>query len=287
MAKAWEVSASGVDETLQGLTSDAYGGAQIGAPPALASGLRVPALASPNRYLFQLATIDVDACEAVHLIGWRQFVSIGINLASGAAPSLPIEMQVTSPYWKFLDGNWSFHLVAEPHGGGTSGMPTAANFSPGRSKGSALLYDPAQTTFSAGAVDSNGNPFYYQIGMTAYAPPAGISSRWEDVVGLSNVHDIRAPWLGSPVWHSLDVEVEGPRRLALYASVLQTNPSTRPAVTYPTGTPDNVTTPEEYFVSKYTQIFDNGNDGPIIWRVGGSLIVEDMKGWDPKDGKGN
>jgi hypothetical protein len=109
--------------------------------------------------------------------------------------------------------------------------------------------------------------------MATYTPPINITPTWEDVVGLSNVHDLRAPWRDSPVWNSLNVNIRGPRRLSLYASVLQTNPSTRPTATFPASEPDNMTTPEEYFVKQYT----GGGTGPIYWRVGGSLLVEDLR----------
>lgn len=271
MPRAWEIAALGIDEALQSLSSDAYG-----VTPAVATGLRVPPLATTDpskRYLFQLATIDVDVDNMIQLVGWRQLVTIGINLTgSSGATVLPIEMEVQTPFWRFTDGNVSFHLVGEPHAA-TTGKVTAANFSTGPCKGSALLYSSA--SFSAGNADLNGNPFFYPVGMTAYAPPTGIVQTWEDIVGLNNVHDLRSPWRDSPIWHSLNVTVRGPRRLSLYASVAQTNPGTRLAMTFPTGEPDNETTPEEYFVKQYAAAAGGGT-GVQYWRVGGSLLIEDV-----------
>lgn len=269
MAGAREISASGVDEALANLSADAYG-----TYPAGSMGLRVPSLATSNpanRYLFQLATLDVDVANPVRLVGWRQFISIGMNLATTGIPLAPIELEVKTPHWRFLDGNWSFHLVKEAFMG-VGSKPTASNFSPGRCKGSALLYGSA--TFSAGNADANGNPYYYQVGMTAYTPPAGITASWQDVVGLSNVQDLRAPYSDARVWGSLNVIVRGPCRLSLYASIAQTSPSTRTALVFPSGEPEATTTPEEYFVKTYS----GGGAGPIVWRVGGSLIIEDING---------
>jgi hypothetical protein len=272
MGNRWEINASGIDESLQGLSSDPFGGT-----PAVGPGLRVPALIPANgaRYLFQLAAVDVDPRNSVHVIGWRQLVTIGMNVfaEAPAANLLPIELQVTSPQWHFPDGNWSFHLVAEPYFLYSNQNPVAPNFAPFRTSGAALLYGSA--AFSAGNFNpATGAPYYYPVGMTAYAPPTDIIPTWEEIAGLGNVHDLRAPYRVATGWDSLDIVVKGPRRLCLYASVLQTNPATRPTPLVPSSAPIGMP-PEDAFVSAYSGVAGEGT-GPIIWRVGGSLILETL-----------
>lgn len=261
--RRWEVCASGIDEYLQGLSTDPYA-----TTTPSGCGLRVPTLASPNRYLFQLAAIDVDSKHPIRLLGWRQLVTIGCALSTSTdGVTAPYEIQVVDPFWHFLDGNWSFHIVSEPYGGwrGPFG-PVGANFapSPEYARGSALLYG----SFTATNLDALGAPLCYPNTLTSYTPPAGIEGCWEDVCGLSCVRDLRTTYVDSKAWDSLDVTVYGPKRLALYASVLQTNPATRPVVNYP----ENQTGAayEDFFL----QQAEYYKYALQVWRVGGSLIVE-------------
>jgi len=283
MGKRWEITASGIDEALQGLSSDPYG-------PAVATGvgLRVPSLVPANggRYLFQLAACDVDRNSSVRVIGWRQLVTIGMNVSQALAPEptgrvgvpatpplVPVEFEVTSPQWHFPDGNWSFHLVAEPYFTYQNSYPVAANFAPFRTSGAALIYGYA--TFSAGNADPITNaPYYYPVGMTSYTPPGDIVPTWEDLAGLGNVHDLRTRYRTPTGWDSLDILVRGPRRVALYASVLQTNPATRPQPLTPTSAPFGMS-PEDAFVRASTGVAGSGS-GPVIWRVGGGLMLETL-----------
>jgi hypothetical protein len=264
-----EVSTVGIDEALQGISTDPFGSAY---PSSL--GLRVPAFVPaqsspplpPNRYLFLLASHGVGEREKMIVRGWRQYLTIGISVpASAGVPSRPVELEVTTSGFRFPDGNTSWHLVREPPQGDiplqrpNTDLP---NFLFADSAGPALLYQAA--TFSA----VTG---FYMVNLTAYTPPLQRQGTWEPIAGLGNVHDLRTEWRDAHAWESLDAVVEGPCRISLYASVLQTNPATRPVPTLPTGLVG--VPPEEAFVASMGTVAGEG-DGVKYWRVGGALILE-------------
>lgn len=277
-----EVSASGIDEALQGLTSS---------PSATAfpttAGLRVPPVLQGNgegafplqpRYLFCLATLSLDHGR---LLGIRQGLTIGLNAQVTNPPVRPMEMEVTTPTFHFVDGNVSWHLVQEKAQPMPVQAPTSdsANWIHSQSQGPALLYDTA--TFAAGTFNpTTGAPFFYTVGLKAYSPPQVIGN-WTDLCGLGNFSDIRFPHRSSRSWAALDVEFEN--RVSLYASVLQTNPVTRLAPSaYPgAGNPQaNFTSasPEEGFIAAWQGLngpsFEPTIMGPAYYRIFGSLIVE-------------
>src|SRR4029077_4412916 len=101
---------------------------------------------------------------------------------------------------------------------------------------------------------------------------------WEPIAGLGNVHDLRTERRDAHAWELLDVLGEGPCRASLYASVLQTNPETRPAPTLPTGFAGPP--PEEAFIAQMATVAAEG-DGVKFWRVGGGLITEDCERGKP------
>jgi hypothetical protein len=112
------VTTSGLDETLQGISTDPYGAIL---PSAL--GLRIPSVLNagivvPNqpRYLFLLASRILERDKTV-IRGIRQGLTIGLNRSATANRVLPYEFPVTSPWWRFPDGNVSWHLVREPNDG--------------------------------------------------------------------------------------------------------------------------------------------------------------------------
>ena len=97
-----------MDDALQGLSSDPYN-----APLASGPGLRVPSF-QPNgsgiydRYLFLLATRQVNRRTIIS--GLSQLVTIGTNASSsldGGIQMRPIEFPVTTPTFRFPDGNIS------------------------------------------------------------------------------------------------------------------------------------------------------------------------------------
>ena len=249
-----EVSTSGIDEALQGVSPD-----PLGLPIPQTTGLRIPPVLSiaslPStqpRYRFCLATRTI-ANGSTRLIGIRQGLTLGVDANAGGEGSPPervVEMAVVTPTFKFPDGNVSWHLVTESDGRRV--VQTPSTNAPGwaylETDGSAMLY----STFTNTNVDPvTGAPVYYNVGLTAYTPPKTTSS-WNAIAGLGNFHDLRFPWDSSRAWASIDEIIEGTTRISLYASVLQTNPATR-ALLVPPGTRSFPgATPEESFILDWT-----------------------------------
>lgn len=257
-----EVSTVGIDEALAGLSTDPFGGAN---PTTM--GLRVPAFIPANgeRYLFLLASVEVADGTCRRIRGWRQYVTIGYNGSTGSPPSVPVELPVTTPNFRFPDGDVSWHLVRE---GGLLGPAYLHNpptnlpsFAFVDSSTPALLYQTASFSAPSG---------YYMLNMTGYTAPRQRLGTWEPIGGLGNVRGIRAPWDDAHAWDSLDITVIGQARISLYASVRQTNPATRPAPIVVAGGP-----PEDAFIAAVNADADLTSK-VIFWRVAGSLIVEDV-----------
>jgi hypothetical protein len=255
--RVFEVASSGIDEFLQGVGSDPFGGSS-------SVGLRVPTLATPdahNRYLFMLASFSVGVGVWARIKGYRQLVTIGKSTGTGSAPRF-VEQGVTTPTWRFPDGNISWHLrrLGPPD---AQGYPKAAtNFTDLRSfvhnfsVGPALLYGAYGIT--------PGDAFYMQL--TGYQAPNG-GKPWGTPLRAGEqgtFYDLRTPWRSARAWTSLDMDLEGPDTVALFASVRQTS-GLITSVNSLANTPN--ASPEDQFLAAY-------GPGVLYWRVGGSLIVE-------------
>jgi hypothetical protein len=269
-----EVSTSGIDEALQGLTSDS-----IGFALPQATGLRVPPvlpgyttpLAQP-RYRFCLATRTITN-GATRLRGIRQGVTLGVDANAGSPPERPVEMTVTTPTFHFPDGNIAWYLVTESNGHRVVRAPStnAPGWSYIETEGAAMLYN----SFTNTAVDPvTGAPRYYFQNMTAYTAPK-TPNDWLAIAELGCFHDLRFPWNSSTAWDSVDEIIEGTARISLYADVLQTNPATRNVLTPPSTWRLPAATPEEAFILDWTTSGEGPTLGPIYWRIYGALIFED------------
>jgi hypothetical protein len=252
-----ELASAGIDEGLLGI-----GGSPFGRTNWV--GLRVPFLVTSNpknAYLFQLCSFDIPDGQRATLVGYRQLVTIGANVSAGEeSPPYHVELQVTSPFWHFADGRVSFHIMRlGPTGQGfpeqRANPSDRQNFLFQQADGPALLFQTATP------IDA----FYVDI--TSYTPPNGGRPPGTALeAGLqNNMPGLRTTWETSQAWNALDVEIEGPDKIAMFASVVQTNPQTRPVLTppnpfFPAGVP-----PEELFLLNFPSA--------IYWRVGGSLIV--------------
>jgi hypothetical protein len=266
VGRRFEVSTVGIDEALQGLSTDPFGSAY----PSV-TGLRVPAFVNTptTRYLFLLATRQVNAKESVRLRGWRQLLKLGVSPAAESVPSRPLELEVVTPDFRFPDGNVSWHLVREPMYTVDQTRPNTdlPNFAYQTADNSALLYQSYTQSVASG---------FYMLNLTAYVPPTGRRGQWEPLANLGNVHEIRTPWRTPEAWDSLNEYVQGPCRVSLYATVLQTNPATRPAAVFPSPLINSGIPPEEAFtVNMQTGGGDTPVTGVIYWRIAGALIFED------------
>jgi hypothetical protein len=274
-----EIPTTGIDEALQLVGSDPFGGMSW-------VGLRVPFLPTEavanangetpqweNRYVFVAATYSVGEGEVGRIIGYRQMVTIGAKLPIPAQEGPPVdsrvvEQLVTSPFWHFPDGGVSWHIrrLGPPNAQGLPARTPAPgdlrSFAHRWSDTPALLYDTA--TVPA------GDPFY--VDLTAYKPPNGGQPYGEP---LSDGHqgtflDQRIPWVEAHAWSSLDIEVEGPDTIALIVTVAQTDPNSplRPIPSIPTAPnlyPAGLSSEEQFLLNFPTAQY---------WRIAGSLIVE-------------
>jgi hypothetical protein len=277
--KVLEIGTTGVDEFLQGLTSSAY--PNVGNPSF--AGLRVPTVVTPPagqavpRYLFCLATFL--ATGKTRIRGIRQGLKIGCDTASGTPPMRLLEGWVKTPDWRFSDGNVSWHLVREPSQPLVVQPPltdTQSWIKRQSQGGPAMLYE----TFTNSNVNpQTGAPVIYCQGLTAYTAP-NVATNWTDVGGLGTMYDMRFPWNSDNAWNCLDIPVD-PGKYTLYASILQTNPSTRTNAVFQTvattGT-NNIANsvsdiiPEEALIADFT---GEATAAEITYtRVFGSIIVE-------------
>lgn len=278
--RRYEVATSGADEGLQGLTSDPF--LPTKATP-VATGLRIPKLVNDEstRYLVLLAT-KVIQNERTRVCGIRQGLEIGLDIGPqlGLTVQRPVSLLVTTPTFRFSDGaNVSWHLVREPMLRRTPQKPLTQTDSWGfqTSDTPCFLYQD----FTASVTDPmTGAPIDYPINLTSYVPPS-FPNDWQPVAGLRALRDIRYPWTDDQAWHSIDEDVPGNWRVSLYASILQTNPATRPGIVFgsPIATDGSAMggPPEEDFIYKFT--FPGGEEtptvGPQFWRIYGSIMFED------------
>lgn len=249
----FEVASVGLDPALQ----------IIGADPKLSAyayGLAVPDRPTDPlaRYLFCLAWLRVGAGEKIRLMGLRQSVEIGLiaQAAGEDANGYPLSMPVETPTWHFSDATISWHLRRIPVGGGKK-IWNARN-----ADGEAYLY-------------SNGPALLFVDPLSdaphSYKPP---SVPGETIVfDLGTFHELRWGMRNDQAWTSFGndgVLVEGACDIALYASVAQTDPSTRPTLVLPEGVSSDALPPEERFIQNFPSA--------RYTRIGGSILVAEE--WD-------
>jgi hypothetical protein len=184
-----------------------------------------------------------------------------VMLLSGA--TYPLETPVSSAFWKFTDGNvlWGIRRIVDP--------TIIGNVQDGYFTQSPTVVTPVKFRWSTTPAQ-----LFETIdeGTGVITPPWG-----GDFPGnilspeLGRMNDLRTSEWDIP--SSCDALIEGPCNIAFYASVQQTNPSTRlqppPATISPFSTTLGVTR-EDSFV----QTFPNST----YIRIAGSLIFE-MEDW--------
>jgi hypothetical protein len=275
--RRFEVATAGVDEGLQGLSSDPYGGRS-----PLATGIRIPSLVNTpdTRYLVLLASRTISNGRT-RVCGIRQGLEIGMDLSTqlNIHQQRPVTMPVVTPTFRFSDGaNVSWHLVKEPMIRRTVQRPLTEtdSWSYVNSDTPTFLYQ----TFTSSNVDAQGRPIDYPLTLTAYTPPNYVNE-WENIAGLRAIHDIRYPWDCDQAWNSIDERIDGDFRISLYASILQTDPVNRPGIVFGNNIATDGTAvggpPEEDFIYKYSFEASESSpqQGPQFWRVYGSILFED------------
>jgi hypothetical protein len=256
--RTFEISTASFDPSFQLRSSGPQGaGTNIGLLIPAA-----PSISRATRYLFALAGFGLSGAQKARIRGIRQLLTIGgtTSLSSGDPPVTSnlynVEQQVTTPMWRFADGNVSWHLLRIP-----PGMRRFANAANGNdqmfrfAKQSALLFESPPV------------PGPYVAPWGGQLPAGG-----KPIAGLGQFYDVRFPWWVSQGWSSVDFPIEGPCSVVFFASVWQTNPSARPTITPSTSpvAPTLGLPPEENFLLSL----------PLTalvryWRIAGSLIVEE------------
>lgn len=264
----YSIWSSGVDETLQGVGGDPWGGYN-------ATGLRIPtnasAVAQPNqRYLFMLGGLWLPEGCVARVIGLRQLLTLG-TIQQGQL----IEMAVEQPSFHLADSNVSWHMTLVPPrmydtiiadaqpaqaAAGVENLAFRITDVP------ALVYE----TITPGA-------FYFNL--AAYTAPNGGKPWGQPLVSLTNRSDLFSQWNSNQAMHPLTWPVEGPGFLGAWASVAQTAGFNFTAPT------DAGALPKEWrFIAAY------GN-AVKLWRVGIQMDVEvlgvtDVGGGPPQVGSG-
>lgn len=275
--RSYEQDSTGVDEALQGIGSDGYGTLNwVGLrwPPHASALPSEPSPLGIGRYLMVCSTVDVAEGERKRIRGTRMTRTLGAiaNAGSIGDPSVtprPTELEVNVPFWRFPDSGFSLHLrelsptLLQSICKGPGPFDTQ-NFAFRMSKTPALLYEKA--AFAAHNLSANGKPDFY-VNLTGYVPP-NKGRPWGQSLGhWGTFYGARSPTIDSHAWTGLDIKVEGPCTVALFASCWQTNPATRtalPAPTYVAG----INQPEAFVL--------NYPDSSYEWRFGATLICEDL-----------
>jgi len=264
--RQFEIATTGFNEYLQLVGGDPFGG-------QTSVGLRVPTLATPlldvgggqKRYLFNLASFSVGEGACVRIRGYRQLLTIGYKQPSEIAAPRVVEQLVTSPFWAFQDGNVSWHITL-------CGSPNASSFPKGQNPGPvdinsfkqywadtpSLLYGPPAPAAFGGIYPN----------LATYTPPNAGKPYGDPIAsGQGTFYDIRSPWTDDRAWYSLDIPIRGPETIVFWASIRQTSPGRRVAIT-PPGTfyPGGLSAEEQFLLNFPSAIY---------WRVGGALVVEE------------
>jgi hypothetical protein len=265
-----EVVSAGPNAEFAFIGSDPYGTAAY-------TGLVVPEAPSSAiggaRYLFMLARASFNAGEqssdnrGVRLAGIRQYAELVARIPAGTGPLAPdvgppagstvtFRREIREPFWHPLDGDISWHVMIV----GRSSQRDARN--PANADG--LVYQ-----------DSASPALLYQT-LGPYVPP-NAGRPWGTPVtsSLGSIHELRFRWRDRDNQRVVDVPINPPCDVALFASVRQNNPATNPVFTdEATLTPQfGALTREDQFVVAYAPYAQYGI-------IAGSLIFDQNLGED-------
>lgn len=233
-----------------------------------ATGVLIPAGATPaqsRRYLVRCCSLGLGPNQTAFIRSMRHLVWIGVELTQ-VTGVVHFEQIVTTPGWRFPDGNVSFHLRRV----GTAVLERGRAFGVGgppiMGGGTACVETP----------NGHGSGILGNITGGVYTSLNGGMPFGEDVAGLGTTRDVRYP-PGSTPSQDLDLQVTGPSSVAVFASVWQTNPTTR--INW-AGSKDIIDGlgPEDRFWVRF--------DTARYWRVGAEMTVDlctwDEEGWCPE-----
>lgn len=218
-----------------------------------ASGVPIPpepTVSQDTRYLVRCCGIGLNAGEKAIIKSLALQLTIGADVDQEDGTVIPFEIPVLTTGWRFTDGNVTFHLrhvndgrpiKSEPHdfAWGTYPMQWSRNGLSSIILGRVVdgIYEP----LNAGMPYGNG------------------------VGGLGTIHDVRWPVMPPPT-NDLDLEVEGPGEVVVYASVHQTDPATR-AIYDGSLDISHAVCREDWFAHRFQR-------ATRYWRVGANMVVD-------------
>lgn len=240
-----EIVSAGADDDFLAVGSSPYLGDYAGTALTVPAA---PSLAPEDRYLFRLAAIQIPSGASIVLRGLRMAVELVAPWPAEGGGTYPVYIEQESPFWHFSDANVSWHV---------------------RHHSNIFRYvsDPAQLPGTSPTMKGLSPARLYQLGGPFVSPGAGIPPG-VDVEGLGTMRDLRYPWNNTD-W-SLGVPVGGPGIVALYCSVKQTNPNTRPQ-TPVIRPPNDALRREDRFIIQTRQ---SNAETARYGRVAGAMLVE-------------
>ena len=240
-----EIVTVGLNPNLQLVSSDpAGGGYGLGLWIGQNGGPQTPR----QRQLFLLVSKRFNTGQRGRLVGFRQYLTIGTNLAtlSGDA-TYPLERPVETPTWQFVDGNvlWGIRQV-----------PPESHFHPNLQNSEGMSFETAQTPSQL---------FETIVGNVITPPFGGLFPGNVLAPELSRFFELRCQRWSKP--SRCDIPFEGPCDIAFFASVQQTTPNTREnPPTMPVFSTTQGAVPEDAFLQTYANV--------TYFRIAGSLIFE-------------
>lgn len=176
--------------------------------------------AAGERMLYRLCSIRLSSAEVIRIRRLRTLILIGG--VSTFAGGVFLAREVVSPGWHFSDGSVCFGLRIERSPcEAVDEIPFEA---PAFENGTTLFYgDSPGLIYDASALPA------YRAPNNGIFPGDGLSD-------LGQFYDSFIPWNNCC---DLDIPVEGPARVSLWASVLQTDPDTHVVPTPDSGSTNN------------------------------------------------
>jgi len=248
----------------------------IGSDPYQTSaytGLVVPSTPSASiggaRYLFMLARASFNAGEqssdnrGVRLVGVRQYAELVARIPAGTGPlgsspaagTVTFRKEIRQPLWHPLDGSISWHIMIV----GRTSQRDRRN--PLNADGVAYM-------------DSMSPALLYQS-LAPYVPPNG-GRPWGTpmVSSLGNLHELRFHWRDRDAQRTVDIPINPPCDVAMFACVRQNDPATNPSFgEAATANQFSALSPEDQFVVAYAPYAQYGT-------IAGSLVFDQNVGED-------
>lgn len=251
-----EISSKGLDPYWAAYGTSPWAGSQERGRILVPAAPNTPGpLGVQSRYVIRLAAHQVVPGFNARIHSLRTYVDIGLDAPTNQpGVTVPLFQPIVSPFWTFPDAIVSFHLTAlrgAPSSVAVPGAMAPWDLPPGWSN----------------QLDSTSTGIIAQNNVTG---TGHLTLFPNDIPGtplgsLGSFSDTRFPWISSAIG-AVDMMVEGPCLIGLYAVVLQTNPQTRPVLP----------APQDLGAWSQEQRFVNAYPDARIYSVAGAIMVEDV-----------